>query len=159
MDFNMIILCWGPLLSARLVPKSSIFTPKTSNLEHELSRNLFLLFFTGGSYHPEVNVSFNDLFRDTPLDHIWQGQQNTQIQPNAAKYCNWPVSGHAKYGWVGYPWKDHTKWSSDTLTSGRPERWIVTIPSSDQWLATIGNHWETIATNGFGDQKPLKNHC
>ena len=69
----------------------------------------------------------------------------------------------------------------------RPERWIVTIPSSDQWLAsienywktvvsngcqttkhwkTIGtngfqtkNHWKTIATNGFGDQKPLKNHC
>ena len=36
----------------------------------------------------------------------------------------------------------------------RPERWIVTIPSSDQWLATIGNHWKTIATNGFGDQKP-----
>ena len=41
----------------------------------------------------------------------------------------------------------------------RPERWIVTIPSSDQWLATIGNHWKTIATNGFGDQKPLKTHC
>ena len=41
----------------------------------------------------------------------------------------------------------------------RPERWIVTIPLSDQWLATIGNHWKTIATNGFGDQKPLKNHC
>ena len=41
----------------------------------------------------------------------------------------------------------------------RPERWILTIPSSDQWLATIGNHWKTIATNGFGDQKPLKNHC
>ena len=43
--------------------------------------------------------------------------------------------------------------------TNRPERWIVTIPSSDQWLATIGNHWKTIATNGFGDQKPLKNHC
>ena len=42
--------------------------------------------------------------------------------------------------------------------SNRPERWIITIPSSDQWLATIGNHWKTIATNGFGDQKPLKNH-
>ena len=41
----------------------------------------------------------------------------------------------------------------------RPEQWIVTIPSSDQWLATIGNHWKTIANNGFGDQKPLKNHC
>ena len=50
----------------------------------------------------------------------------------------------------------------------RPERWIVTIPSSDQWLATIENHrktfgtngfqtknhWKTIASNGFGDQKP-----
>ena len=36
----------------------------------------------------------------------------------------------------------------------RPEQWIVTIPSSDQWLATIGNHWKTIATNSFGDQKP-----
>ena len=43
--------------------------------------------------------------------------------------------------------------------TSRPERWIVTIPSSDQWLATIGNHWKTIATNGFGDQKQLKNHC
>ena len=43
--------------------------------------------------------------------------------------------------------------------TSRPERWIVTIPSSDQWLATIGNHWKTIANNGFGDQKLLKNHC
>ena len=49
--------------------------------------------------------------------------------------------------------------SSQTSEWLRPERWIVTIPSSDQWLATIGNHWKTIATNGFGDQKPLKNHC
>ena len=46
-----------------------------------------------------------------------------------------------------------------TKISIRPERWIVTIPLLDQWLATIGNHWKTIATNGFGDQKPLKNHC
>ena len=55
----------------------------------------------------------------------------------------------------------------------RPERWIVTIPSSDQWLATIENHWKTIVSNGcqttkplknhwyqwFSDQKPLENHC
>ena len=41
----------------------------------------------------------------------------------------------------------------------RPERWIVTIPLSDQWLATIGNHWKTIATNGFWTPKPLENHC
>ena len=40
--------------------------------------------------------------------------------------------------------------------STRPERWIVTIPSSDQWLATIGNHWKTIATNGFGDKKTIE---
>ena len=42
------------------------------------------------------------------------------------------------------------------LSWSRPERWIVTIPSSDQWLATIGNHWKTIATNGFGDQNHWK---
>ena len=41
----------------------------------------------------------------------------------------------------------------------RPERWIVTIPSSDQWLATIGNHWKTIVSNGWRTIKPLKNHC
>ena len=55
----------------------------------------------------------------------------------------------------------------------RPERWIVTIPSSDQWLATIENHRKTIVSNGcqttkplknhwyqwFSDQKPLENHC
>ena len=51
-----------------------------------------------------------------------------------------------------------TKWSESSIVD-RPERWIVTIPLSDQWLATSGNHWKTIATNGFGDQKPLKNHC
>ena len=49
--------------------------------------------------------------------------------------------------------------SKNYIICSRPERWIVTIPSSDQWLATIGNHWKTIATNGFGEQKPLKNHC
>ena len=41
----------------------------------------------------------------------------------------------------------------------RPERWIVTIPSSDQWLTTIGNHWKTIVSNGWRTIKPLKNHC
>ena len=50
-----------------------------------------------------------------------------------------------------YVKQDHHKMSYISL---RPERWSVTIPSSDKWLATIGNHWKTIATNGFGDQKP-----
>jgi len=40
----------------------------------------------------------------------------------------------------------------------RPERWIVTIPSLDQWLATIENHWRTIVSNGCRTSKPLKNH-
>ena len=40
----------------------------------------------------------------------------------------------------------------------RPERWIATIPSSDQWLATIGNHWKTIMSNGCRTTKPLNNH-
>ena len=53
------------------------------------------------------------------------------------------------------------KFGRDTAANARvrPDRWIVTIPSSDQWLATIGNHWKTIATNGFWTQKPLENHC
>ena len=54
-------------------------------------------------------------------------------------------------------------WGPPTIVSWwlstRPERWIVTIPSSDQWLATIGNHWKTIDINGFWTQKPLENHC
>ena len=37
----------------------------------------------------------------------------------------------------------------------RPRRWIVTIPSLDQWLATIGNHWKTIVSNGKTIEKPL----
>ena len=49
--------------------------------------------------------------------------------------------------------------SLQIIFTNRPERWFVTIPLSDQWFATIGNHWKTIATNGFGDQKPFKNHC
>ena len=40
----------------------------------------------------------------------------------------------------------------------RPQRWIVTIPSLDQWLPTIGNHWKTIVSNGCRTTKPLKNH-
>ena len=60
-----------------------------------------------------------------------------------------------------FRWVSSYSYSSCWLASYkfRPKRWIVTIPSSDQWLATIGNHWKTIATNGFGDQKPLTNHC
>jgi len=44
------------------------------------------------------------------------------------------------------------------ILRNRPERWIVTIPSSDQWLATIGNHWKTIVSNGRRTIKPLKKH-
>ena len=73
-------------------------------------------------------------------------------------------------------WENHNIWLFDQKymkDRSRPERWIVTIPSSDQWLATIENHWKTIVSNGcqttkplknhwyqwFSDQKPLENHC
>ena len=41
-----------------------------------------------------------------------------------------------------------------TGVSNRPRRWIVTIPSLDQWLATIGNHWKTIVSNEKTIEKP-----
>ena len=51
--------------------------------------NLQLL--TGWSYWPKTNTSeLQDLFRDTPLDHIWCAQIRTQvcqIWPNLAKYA------------------------------------------------------------------------
>ena len=40
--------------------------------------------------------------------------------------------------------------------SVRPQRWIVTIPSLDQWLQTIENHHHSIGTNGC---HTIKNHC
>ena len=43
--------------------------------------------------------------------------------------------------------------------SVRPEQWIVTIPLSDQWLATIENHLKTIVSNGCQTTKPLKTIC
>ena len=53
-------------------------------------------------------------------------------------------------------WKTQNRWQHCRLT--RPRRWIVTIPSLDQWLPTIGNHWKTIASNGCRTTKPLKTH-
>ena len=61
-----------------------------------------------------------------------------------------------------HAWTYAGQWSlkkSLVLYQSRPERWIVTIPLSDQWLATIGNHWKTIVSNGRRTIKPLKNHC
>ena len=40
----------------------------------------------------------------------------------------------------------------------RPQRWIVTIPSFDQWLQTIENHRHSIGTNGCLTKKPLPFH-
>ena len=38
----------------------------------------------------------------------------------------------------------------------RPEQWIVTFPSSDQWLATIENHWKTIRVQWLPDYKTIE---
>ena len=40
----------------------------------------------------------------------------------------------------------------------RPQRWIVTIPSFNQWLQTIENHRHSIGTNGCHTKKPLPFH-
>ena len=48
---------------------------------------------------------------------------------------------------------EHVNWLQ-CITWGRPRRWIVTIPSLDQWLATIGNHWKTIVSNEKTIEKP-----
>ena len=54
---------------------------------------------------------------------------------------------------VSYHWKpleNHCiQWSADYKTIEKPLLPMVFGPK---------NHWKTIATNGFGDQKPLKNH-
>ena len=98
--------------------KVQFWPPKLAILGKNGAEICFCCFFTGGSYRPKVNVS--------ELHFVWPNfarpakiPKYRQIKPNTAKYCNWPVSGRAKYGWVGYPWKGHTKWGSDTLTSGR----------------------------------------
>ena len=64
---------------------------------------------------------FSGIHHSTIFGRASKTPKYSQIQPNTAKYYNWPVSGCAKYGWVGYPWKDHTKWSLDTLTSGQED--------------------------------------
>ena len=47
-----------------------------------------------------------------------------------------------------------------TIVLNRPQRWIITIPSFDQWLAPIENYRKTIGCNGCQTKwlvNPLKN--
>ena len=38
-----------------------------------------------------LNCILQDLFRDTPLDHVWYAQIRTQIWPNTAKYAKYGI--------------------------------------------------------------------
>ena len=70
------------------VPKHSypIFQKKPA---HRRLKNLtfwpyFLHFYdcSSGAQIIHLNCILQDLFRDTPLDHIWRAQIGTQVQPN-----------------------------------------------------------------------------
>ena len=94
-----------------------------------------------------------------PFPEVWNRKRDWErscgaqksIFQNSLQWTEW------KQGFKHRVCPSHfTSWHT---TDCRPERWIVTIPSSDQWLATIGNHWKTIVSNGWRTIKPLKNHC
>ena len=56
-----------------------------------------------------------------PVAPLWtHGKSSLGSHSGGPKTCQLQnFAGCAKYGCVGYHWKDHTKWSTATLTSGR----------------------------------------
>ena len=85
----MIVQCWGHLVLVQLVPESSNFDPRKSNFDKEWGQNLIIPNFGlgGPNYLRSTRPKYilDNLFMDTPLDHIWHNQPNTQIGPNMAK--------------------------------------------------------------------------
>merc|ERR1712013_391350 len=70
------------------------------------------------------NCILHDLFRNTPLDHVWRAQIGaqicTQIRPNTPRYF-WCVFGCIKCGRVGYPRRDLANCSSVALIFGQKD--------------------------------------
>ena len=68
-----------------------------------------------------LSYIFDALFRHTPLGHLCRTQPNSQIA-KLAKYLDIWLFGYlaacGKHARVGYPWKEHQKCSSETLTLG-----------------------------------------
>ena len=68
-----------------------------------------------------LSYILNALFRDTPLGHICCTPPNSQIA-KLAKYLDIWLFGHlaacAEHGQVGYPCKEHNKYSSEASTLG-----------------------------------------
>ena len=68
-----------------------------------------------------LSYIFHALFRDIPLGHVYRAQPNIQIA-KLAKYLDiWLFGYLARYvehSQVGYPWKEHAKYSSEALTWG-----------------------------------------
>ena len=69
-----------------------------------------------------LNCILQDLFRDTPPDHTWRTQIRAQI--HQIRYLGRAFEC-AKYGRVGYPWKDLAKCSSVALILGQDRQTLV----------------------------------
>ena len=80
------------------------------NFQKSISGHNFWLEWPTDVRSTPLSYIFNALFRDTPLDHVFCAQPNSQI----AKYPNiWLIwlfgylAACKKHGQVGYPWKEH----------------------------------------------------
>ena len=71
-------------------PKAQFLTPKRTMLTKNWAKIWFSPNFGhGGPNNLRATSSkyvVDNLFRDTPLNHIWNNQPNTRIGPNMAKY-------------------------------------------------------------------------
>ena len=71
------------------------------------------------------------------------------LGPNSCNILNTPPRVESQKGLISEV--SFVRWAQVPQLD---KEWMVTIPSLDQWLATIGNHWKTIDTNG----PTVKNH-
>ena len=89
------------------------------NFQKSISGHNFWLEWPTDVRSTPLSYIFNALFRDTPLDHVFCAQPNSQIA-KLAKYLDIWLFGYLaarqKHGQVGYPWKEHSKCSSEVLT-------------------------------------------
>ena len=108
---------WPNLIFARFSHSQWGYLPKI-RLGH--------IFWLEGPIHlrpTRLNCILQDLFRDTPLDHIARAQIFPPKYAYLAYLAIFGIFGRviwrAKYGQVGCPWKDLAKCSSDALVLGQ----------------------------------------
>ena len=79
------------------------------------------LLMTGGSYWPKINASELHFARSFQGHPTWPYLAHSNTRPNTPN----TVFGCAKYGRVGYPWKDLAKCSSVALILGQDRQTLV----------------------------------